>query len=77
MIELRILKVFLRAMGIDVESRRQQREMTPTSAPLLSLGLKGESGALADLVAQLPYVFDSAMQTRQTSAFIAGERNLL
>ena len=60
-------------MGIDVESRRQQREKTPTSAPLSSLGLKGDSGALADLVAQLPHVYDSAMQTRQTSAFVAGE----
>ena len=60
-------------MGIDVDSRRQQREVTQaSSAPLLSLGLKGDSGAMADLVAQLPHVFDSAMQTRQTSAFIAG-----
>ena len=66
-------QVFLRAMGIDVDSRRQQREMTQaSSAPLQSLGLKGDSNALADLVAQLPHVYDSAMQTRQTSAFIAG-----
>ena len=67
-------QVFLRAMGIDVDSRRQQRETTPaSSAPLSSLGLKGDNGAMADLVAQLPHVYDSAMQTRQTSAFIAGE----
>ena len=60
-------------MGIDVDSRRQQRELTQaSSAPLLSLGLKGDSGAMADLVAQLPHVYDGALQTRQTSAFIAG-----